>query len=167
MSNTDNALPTPPEGTEQEPKMFDAEYVEKLRKEAADYRTKAKANAEAAEELAKLKEADKTEAQKAADRIAALEAENAKAQSALLRMRIAAKYGISTDPGEDGSPSDADLFLTGMDEESLTIQAERLAKKRESVTPPPRAAVVPNEGKNPTPGTDALREASRQLFNRS
>ena len=62
-------------GTEQQPeaKTFDADYVEKLRKEAARYRTEAKANADAAKKLADIEEAQKTAEQKAAERLAEAE----------------------------------------------------------------------------------------------
>lgn len=54
----------PQEGQPQEePKTFDADYVEKLRKEAAEYRTKAKATAA---ELEKIRQASMTETEKAA-----------------------------------------------------------------------------------------------------
>jgi len=52
----------PQEGGEQESKTFDAEYVANLRKEAAKYRTEAKA---AAAELEKQRQASMTEAEKA------------------------------------------------------------------------------------------------------
>lgn len=52
---------TPPEGDPQ-PETFDADYVAKLRKEAAKYRTDAK---KAATELEKVKESAMTEADKA------------------------------------------------------------------------------------------------------
>lgn len=52
----------PQEGGEQEPKTFDAEYVANLRKEAARYRTEAKA---AASELEKQRQASMSESEKA------------------------------------------------------------------------------------------------------
>lgn len=54
---------SPPEGeAEQEPKTFDADYVEKLRKEAAKYRTEAK---RVAGELEQARQASMSEAEKA------------------------------------------------------------------------------------------------------
>jgi len=53
---------TSQEGAEQESKTFDADYVANLRKEAAKYRTEAKA---AAAELEKQRQASMTEAEKA------------------------------------------------------------------------------------------------------
>jgi hypothetical protein len=52
----------PQEGAEQEPKTFDADYVANLRKEAAKYRTEAKA---AATELDKFRQASMSDAEKA------------------------------------------------------------------------------------------------------
>jgi hypothetical protein len=52
----------PQEGGEQEPKTYDAEYVSNLRKEAAKYRTEAKAKDA---ELEKQRQASMTEAEKA------------------------------------------------------------------------------------------------------
>ncbi|MEQ7847729.1 hypothetical protein [Nocardioides kribbensis] len=58
----DQTSEQPQEGGEQEPKTFDAEYVANLRKEAAKYRTEAKA---AASELEKQRQASMSEADKA------------------------------------------------------------------------------------------------------
>lgn len=98
---------------------FDADYVKALRAEAAKYRTEAKANAEAAAKLAELEESQKTEAQRLADAAAAAQRDAETARADALRWRIAAKHGISD--------SQAELFLTGSDEETLQKQAEALA----------------------------------------
>lgn len=96
------------------------ETVEFWKEKAREQEKRAKANADAAARLAEIEEAQKTEAQKLAEaRDAALsEAQAAKAEA--MRLRIATKFGISED--------DADTFLTGSDEETLTKQAERLSK---------------------------------------
>ena len=85
MSDDQTATETPTaeqpqEGAEQQAdaKTFDADYVKKLRDEAAKYRTEAKANAKAADELAKIQDANKSEADKQAERLAQAE-ERAKA----------------------------------------------------------------------------------------
>ena len=88
---------------------------------AREWETRAKANKAAADKLAEIEEASKTEAQKAADRLAAAEKEAADARQEALRLRIAARFQIGDE--------DADLFLTGADEETLTKQAERLAQR--------------------------------------
>jgi len=144
----------PQEGDE--PKVFDEAHVKKLRAEAAKYRTEAKANAEAAAELAKIEEANKTEAQKSADALAAAQrdAQNAKAEA--LRFRIASKFQVNDE--------DADLFLTGTDEETLTKQAERLTERAEERKK--NGNQVPREGTNPPAGgqDSDMREFARGLF---
>lgn len=159
MSETTSDTPEPQEGqpqegSEQAPETFDAEYVSKLRKEAARYRNEARANAEAAKRLAEIEESSKTEAQKQADRIAALERQLQETSREALKRRVQAAYGI---PDED-----ADLFLTGTDEETLTAQAKRLAE-RESERKR-TGNVAPKEGANPRPEEDQDRELVRGLF---
>ena len=153
-ATTESEAPeTPQEG--EEPKTFDADYVRKLRDEAAKYRTEAKANAEAAERLAAIEESQKTEAEKTADRIRQLEVEAQTAQREALRFKVAAKFGIGDE--------DADLFLTGSDEETLTKQAERLAARVDDRKKTGNHA--PREGTTPAdPPQDDLREFTRQLF---
>jgi hypothetical protein len=83
------------------------------------------ARAQLAEALAKLKEyedRDKTEAQKLAERAAEAEKAAAAKAAEVLRLRIALKHQISDE--------DAEIFLTGSDEETLTRQAERLVALR-------------------------------------
>jgi hypothetical protein len=62
----------------------------------------------------------------------------AKAEAEALRWRIAAKHGITDD--------DAELFLTGTDEETLTRQAERF---NELSTKPAKGTHVPGVGNKP------------------
>ena len=118
-----------------------------------------KANKEAETLRLRLKEyedRDKSEAEKQAERLQALEAEARTARAEALRLRIAAKFGIGDE--------DADLFLTGTDEETLTKQAERLAQRVSDRKKQGNAA--PREGANPNPGgpqTDE-REFVRNLF---
>jgi hypothetical protein len=74
-------------------------------------------------------------------RLAELETELTTTKTQALKTSIAAKFGISTEPGANGEPSDADLFLTGSDADSLTAQAQRLVgrdadrKKQGNVAP--------------------------------
>ena len=145
----------PQEGA-QEPETFDAEYVAKLRKEAAKYRTEAKANAEAVKRLSDIEEQSKTDAQRQSERLADLEKRYADAEVRALRANIASEHGINAE--------DRDLFLTGADEETLTAQAKRLAD-RESERKK-RSNHVPNEGSNPQPQSDDRREFVRRLTGR-
>jgi len=107
--------PAPTEApTTPEPKTFDADYVDKLRREAAKYRTDAKANAAAAARLAEIEEANKTAEQKQAEALANLQAENARLQADMVRARVAAAKGVPAD------------LLAGTTEDELNAAADRL-----------------------------------------
>lgn len=125
----------------------------KWEQRAKDNKSRADANEDAARRLADLENANQSEAQKTADRISKLEADLAAAQRETLLRRVQATHGISDE--------DADLFLTGEDEKTLTAQAKRLAER---ISKPGGAA--PNEGK-PTDNTsdEPMREYARRLFN--
>ena len=86
-------------------------------------------------------------AQTVEERVAQLERELATEKAAALKAQVAARFGVSTEPDEETGLSDADLFLTGKDEETLTAQAKRLAKRvsdRESTN-----NISPTEGGTP------------------
>ena len=70
-------------------------------------------------QLEQIQQAQMSDLEKAQAQARSYEEAATKAQAEALRWRIAAKHGIS-----DG---DAETFLTGSDEASLTRQAERLA----------------------------------------
>lgn len=139
--STDQQQQREQSGKDQE---FSAEYVSKLRAEAADYRKKAKANADAAKRLAEIEQANKTDAEKAAERIAELQKEAESAKAETLRFKAAARFGISDE--------DADLFLTGTDEATLTRQAERLAER--NADSPKQGNHAPFAGKQSRPPKD-------------
>lgn len=94
--------------------------------------------------LDEIEDAQKTEAERAAERIANLERDAASARAEALRFKIASKHGI----GEE----DAALFLTGSDEETLTKQAERLAAHQADAGKPRQPKPDPNQGR-PTGGS--------------
>jgi hypothetical protein len=133
--------------------------VEKWKTLARKNEARAKENSAAAKRLAEIEEAGKSEAQKAQDRIAALERELESTRTTALRSRIQAKHGISDE--------DAELFLTGSDEDTLTKQAERLAERVADRKKGGLGPYVPAEGKSPAdrtttdvrPGVDRLRSA--------
>ena len=86
-------------------------------------------------------------AQTVEERVAQLERELATEKATALKAQVAARFGVSTEPDEETGLSDADLFLTGKDEETLTAQAKRLAKRvsdRESTN-----NISPTEGETP------------------
>lgn len=117
-----------------------------------------KANKEAETLRLRLKEyedRDKSDAEKQAERLQALEAEALAARSEALRLRVAAKFGIGDE--------DADLFLTASDEETLTKQAERLSAREAGRKR--QGNHVPREGVSPTPaGNSDERQFARSLF---
>lgn len=137
-----------------EPKTFDAEYVDKLRKEAAKYRTEAKTNADAAKRLADIEESQKSEAQKVADRIAALEREASEARSEALRARVSTETGVPVD------------LLHGHDEEAIRAAAKAAIEWQEARRKSGNR--VPKEGTSTTSsspnGDDEKRELVRNLF---
>lgn len=129
---------------------------ERLRRERAKYADYADLKAKAAK-LDELEAANKSEIEKAVE--ARTKAEQAAAQAAAeaLRWRIAAEHGISVE--------DAELFLTGTDEETLTKQAQRLAERVADRRK--NGNVVPREGSTSQPKDDEMREFTRRLFSGS
>ena len=101
------------------------------------------------------------------DRIAELEAKGNESTQRALRAEVAAEFGVSTKRGPKGEPSDADLFLTGADEETLRSQAKRLADRETDRKK--RGNVAPKEGGSADTGShepDGMREFTRALFQR-
>lgn len=129
-----------------------ADRVARERAKYADYKDlKVKAA-----RLDEIEAANKTEAQKLADAVAAAEKERDDARAEALRMRIATKHGIT-------DAEDIDLFLTGTDEETLTRQAERLAGRASDRRK--QGNVAPREGVNSSATSgDDMREFTRNLF---
>lgn len=107
---------------------------------AREWERRAKDNKAAADKLAEIEEANKSEAQKSADRLALAEKAAEDARREAVRFKIAAKFQITDE--------DADLFLTGTDEESLTKQAERLAARSEAAGAPRAPKPDPNQGRS-------------------
>lgn len=96
-----------------------------------------------------------SEAEKAQKRAEEAERERDQARAEALRLRIAAKYGVSAE--------DAELFLTAGDEETLEAQAKRLADREADRK---RAGdIAPSLGSRPThTGATDERDFVRQLF---
>ena len=117
------------------PQQFDATYVAKLRAEAAKYRNQANANADAARKLAEIEDAQKSETQRLTEARATAEKEASDARAEAMRLRVAVRHGISDE--------DAELFLTGADEETLIRQAEALQAKAQKVTTTPTSPAAP------------------------
>lgn len=108
--------------------------------------------------LDEIESAQLSESEKAKKRAEEAEARALAAEAGALRWRIAAKYGISDE--------DAELFLLGTDEETLTRQAERLASRNSQSKND--GLYVPAEGKVPSApalNSDDLESALRQKLN--
>lgn len=116
--------------------------------EARKWEQRAKENKAAADELAAIKEAQKSDAERSADALRAAQSDAEQARAELLRYKIAASHGIT-------DADDIALFLTGTDEDTLTKQATRLAERSVDDSPrPPKPD--PNQGRSgATPGTNA------------
>jgi hypothetical protein len=143
-----------PDTTTDAPQPKPSETVDYWKQRARENETRAKANADAAKELAAIRESQKSEAEKVAERLAAAERDAQTARAEALRLRVAAKFGISDE--------DADLFLVGTDEATLTKQAERLAGREADRKR--NGNHVPREGNTPPAGDSSEREVARALF---
>lgn len=134
---------------------FDAMVKDRLARERgkfADYED-LKARAALFDER---EQAGKSEAEKTAERLAALESDLEKSRTEALRARVQAKFKLDDD--------DAALFLTATDEETLTKQAERLAARAATRT---ATSTNPLAGRTKTSGSgDTLRDFTRGLFGR-
>jgi hypothetical protein len=152
-SNTDAADGTPPEG---EAKTFDAEYVDKLRKEAAKYRTEAKAGADARARLAEIEEANKTAEQKAAEKLAEIEKRASELAAREARTDVAAETGIPANILAGPTDSTPEAIKAFAD-----LLAEHMGALRSNNNHSPR------EGETPKSGGDESREFARSLFARA
>jgi hypothetical protein len=139
--------PTPAQGEAEqqtaEPTAPEVDWKAKAR----EWERRAKDNKSAADELAALKEAQKSEAQKLAERLADAEAKAHAAEMKALRADIAQAKGVPAS------------LLAGSTEEELNASADALlAFRGESVTP--RAPKPdPNQGRG-----GALNVSTEQLF---
>lgn len=106
------------------------------------------------------------ESQSLEQRVKDMETRTQAAEAAALRASVAAEFGVSTKKGPKGEPSDADLFLTGADVDTLTAQAQRLAGREEDRKK--QGNFAPKEGTTTSTGKDDedLRGFARKLFNK-
>lgn len=105
-------------------------------------------------QLDEIKAAQMSDLEKAQAQAKSYEEAAAKATAEALRWRVAAKHGISDE--------DAETFLTGSDEESLTRQAERLASLSTPAptTPKPDLSQA-GKGNPPALNSDDLEQSLR------
>jgi flagellar biosynthesis GTPase FlhF len=92
---------------------------------------------EAARKWQEYQEAQKSEAEKTAERLAAVEAEAVSARTELLRYRVAAAKGI---------PENALKFLNGSTEEELTASAEDILSLIGTAGTKPAVAPIKTQG---------------------
>lgn len=132
------------------------ETVEFWKNKARDWENRSKANKTAADELAQIKEAQKSDEQKRAERDAALQAEvdsvPAKVAEAL-KAHLVTLHGIDDD--------DAELFLTGTTPELLLKQVTRLTEQSGAKKKP---NFVAREGNSPKPTETDERTFARDFF---
>jgi hypothetical protein len=140
-----------PIGSQDELNRVLADRLSRERAKYADYDDlQAKAS-----RLDTIEAANKSEIEKANDKAAAAASEAAAAKAEALRWKVAAKHGVSD--------QDAELFLTGTDEATLTRQAERLSERESDRKK--QGNYVPNEGTpNPSAKPDELAAFTRGLF---
>ena len=100
-----------------EPQTFDASYVKALRAEAANYRKEARANAQAAARLKEIEDAQKTEAQRAAEELAEVTRRAEEAELRAMRIEVAAAKGLT--------PAQAKR-LVGSSREELEADADEI-----------------------------------------
>ena len=146
------------DATEQQPKP--TETVDFWKGKAREQEKRAKENAAAAKRLGELEDAQKTEQEKSAERVAKAEAEVAAIPTRVaesLRTHLVELHEIDKD--------DAELFLTANEPELLIKQVTRLLGQSDKRKQTHR---VPTEGKTtPKPGDDQEREFVRDLFSRA
>lgn len=152
---TPNDLATRPNAEPaQEPAAEPAVDETDWKAEARKWEQRAKENRSAADELALIREAQKSDAERAADEMARVKAEAESATAELLRYRTAAAHGIT-------DAEDIELFLTGKDEDTLERQAKALAARIEQSSGPRAPKPDPNQGRSgASPETSGDRFAS-------
>ena len=119
-----------------------------------------------ADMLDQIEQANLSELDKANGRITSAESDRDKARAEALRLRTAVTHGISLE--------DADLFLTGTDEETLTAQAKRLSDRvaeqaNAEADRKKKNPIVSKEGTSTKTGTTTEeddREFARSFFGR-
>jgi hypothetical protein len=146
MSDEDTTAAETATETAEEPEATPkpTETVEFWKQKAREQEKKAKENAAARLELDELRKSQLSAEEKLAAELGEVAKRAAHAEAEALRWRIAAKHGISDE--------DAELFLTGSDEDTLVRQAERF---KELAVKPSKGTHVPGVGNQPNPPSTA------------
>lgn len=137
-----------------------SETVDFWKQKAREQEKRAKENAEAAKRLAEIEDAQKSEAQKAADALAKAEQRAAEAEAKALSLQIATEHKLGAE--------DASLLAALPDEDSMRALAKRLAGQVEEQKK--NGNRVPKEGTSTTSGPtgdDEMREFARSVFRRT
>lgn len=152
---TAEATATESEATTETTETKPTETVEFWKQKAREQEKRAKENADAAKRLVEIEDAQKSEAQKAADRMAEAEKRAAEAEAKVLRREVALEFKLDKD--------DAELLDALTDEDAMKRFAERLANASEDKR---KRNHVPNEGKTHSKAgmNDEMREFARNLF---
>lgn len=152
---TAEATATEPEATKQtEAETKPTETVEFWKAKAREQEKRAKDNATAATRLAEIEEANKSEADKATERLNKAEQRAAEAEAKALRREVALEHKLSKE--------DADLLDALTDEDAMRRFAERLATANEDEAAAEKDKrkknnVSPREGETPSSTVDARR----------
>jgi len=123
---------------------------------AREWERRAKENKTAADELASIRESQKSESEKTAERLAEAERKASEAEARAIRREVALEHSLSKD--------DAALLDTITDEDAMRRLAARLsaaASDRKNQNP------VPREGTNPRPKPDERRAFADFLTGRA
>jgi hypothetical protein len=142
---------------EQAPAPKPTETVEFWKAKAREQENRAKANKSAADELAAIRDAQKTEAEKVADRIRKADEEVANVPIRVTEALKAHLIGLHQINDED-----AELFLTATNPDLLLKQVARLTERTAPAKKQPNH--VPREGANPIAPENEGRETARRLF---
>ena len=154
MSDTTTDTPTPADVAPKPAQADDAPTAEPKvdeidwKAEARKWEQRAKDNKAAAES------ASKTEAEKVAERLTAVEKRAVEAEARVLRRDVALEFSLSKD--------DAALLDKITDEDAMRALAERLSVESGKQS----SNVVPREGNTPSTSTDPRREFLRELMGR-
>ncbi len=158
MSDVNNGATEAPQTDQQstdEPARAEVDWKTEARK----WEKRAKENAEAAKRLAEIEEAQKSEAEKVAERLAKAERAAAEAEARALRREIALEHKLSKD--------DAALLDAVSDEDAMRRLAARLAEQAAERDRhiSNNGAYVPAEGKTPPAlNSDQLEQSLRKAL---
>jgi hypothetical protein len=127
-----------------------------LKAERARANAAEKAASDLKAQLDKINQANESAVEKAQRELKDAQDLAARATAEAIRLRVAAKHGISDE--------DADLFLTATDEESLTRQAERLAARNADANSPRAPKPDANQGRPGAGGPKSTADSFAEFF---